>query len=118
MTAQVLKVVATMAGVFLWSLALWFFCLALLACLQTWRQMPFSLGWYAFVFPNVGFTMATINIGEALDSPAAQWVGSAMTLLLVAEGEDEDVYVDELRHAYGKVRFSDEEWRAESPKRD
>lgn len=137
-TAQVLKVVATMAGVFLWSLALWFFCLALLACLQTWRHMPFSLGWYAFVFPNVGFTMATINIGEALASPAAQWVGSAMTLLLVAaylgvlacharalargelvaEGKDEDVYIDELRHAYGKVRFSDEEWRAESPKRD
>lgn len=137
MTSQILQVVATMTGIFIWSLALWFFCIALLSCLQTWREMPFSVGWYAFVFPNVGFTIATIDIGEGLDSPAIQWVGTIMTIILiavylfvlgshikavacgelVAEGKDEDVYIDELRHAYGKVRFSDEEWDA-SPKRD
>lgn len=95
------------------------------------------MSWYAFIFQNVDFTLATIDIGEGLNSPAIQWVGIIMMLILiavylsvlacqikavacgelVAEGKDEDAYVDELRHAYGKVRFSDEEWY-ESPKRD
>lgn len=137
MTSQILQVMATMTAIFIWSLALWFFCIALVACLQTCRDMPFSMSWYAFVFPNVGFTIATIDIGEELSSPAIQWVGTAMTLILIvvylfvfachvkavatgellAEGKDEDVYIDELRHAYGKVRFSDEEWHPSS-KRD
>lgn len=42
-TSQILQVMATMTGIFIWSLALWFFCIAFLACLQTWREMmPFS----------------------------------------------------------------------------
>ena len=39
--------------------------------------------WYALVFPNVGFTIAVIDIGEQLLSPGIKWVGSAMTILLV-----------------------------------
>lgn len=35
------------------------------------------------MFPNVGFTIATINIGNALMSEGILWVGSAMTILLV-----------------------------------
>lgn len=136
-TIQILQVMATMISIFIWSLALWFFCIALLACLQTWREMPFSLSWYAFVFPNVGFTIATIDIGKELKSPAIQWVGSVMTLILiavylfvltrqikavasgdlVAQGKDEDVYTDELRHTHGKVRTGDEESNP-SPKQD
>lgn len=133
-TIQILKVMATMTSIFIWSLAFWFFCIALVACLQTWRETRFSMSWYAFVFPNIGFTIATIDIGEELNSPGIQWVGTIMTLTLiavhlfvmgnhikavasgelVAEGKDEDVYLDEQRHAYGKVHFSDEEWDASS----
>lgn len=40
--------------------------------------------WYAMVFPNVGFTIALIQIGEQLLSPAIQWVTSIMTILLIA----------------------------------
>lgn len=46
--------------------------------------MSFHLVWWAFVFPNVGFTIATIQIGNAVMSEGVLWLGSAMTIVLVA----------------------------------
>ncbi|KAJ6479940.1 voltage-dependent anion channel [Mycena vitilis] len=111
-TLQVLRVTAVMSAVFLWSLSLWFFCISVLACGAARQEMHFRLGWYAFVFPNVGFTIATISIGKMFRSAAVEWVGSGMTVLLVLtylavgfnhvralvrreilwEGRDEDTY--------------------------
>ncbi|KAJ7690776.1 voltage-dependent anion channel [Mycena olivaceomarginata] len=79
----VLRTVATLSGVFIWALSLWFFCISLLACAAARREMRFRLTWWAFVFPNAGFTIATISIGEMFGSEAVGWVGSAMTGLLV-----------------------------------
>ncbi|KAF7349838.1 Malic acid transport protein [Mycena venus] len=117
-TIQILKVGATMTAVFIWSLSLWFFCISVLACLAARQEMRFRLNWYAFVFPNVGFTIATISIGKMFHSPAIGWVGSAMSMMLVItylavgfnhvrallrrdilwEGKDEDTYWSELHH--------------------
>ncbi|KAJ7690774.1 voltage-dependent anion channel, partial [Mycena olivaceomarginata] len=79
----VLRTLATLSGVFIWALSLWFFCISLLACAAARREMHFRLNWWAFVFPNVGFTIATISIGKMFGSAAVGWVGSAMTGLLV-----------------------------------
>ena len=46
--------------------------------------MRFHLVWWAFVFPNVGFTIATIQIGHAFMSEGILWAGSVMTVLVVA----------------------------------
>lgn len=46
--------------------------------------MSFKLVWYACVFPNVGFLVALIDIGEQLLSPGIQWVGSIATIVLIA----------------------------------
>ncbi|KAJ7348391.1 voltage-dependent anion channel [Mycena albidolilacea] len=117
-TIQIFKVGATMTAVFIWSLSLWFFCISVLACLAARREMRFRLNWYAFVFPNVGFAIATISIGKMFRSPSVGWVGSAMTVLLVVtylavgvnhvrafvrrdilcQGKDEDTYWDEIHH--------------------
>ena len=35
------------------------------------------------IFPNVGFTISTIYLGQELESNAVQWVSVAMILLLV-----------------------------------
>ncbi|KAK7045074.1 malic acid transport protein [Favolaschia claudopus] len=122
-TVQILKVGATMSAVFIWSLSLWFFCISVLACLAAYKEMRFRLNWYAFVFPNVGFTIATISIGKAFHSSGVEWVGSAMTLVLVAtyltvgfnharafirrdilcDGKDEDTYWDEVHHTLHKA---------------
>ena len=38
----------------------------------------------AYIFPNVGFTLSTIFIGNQLESNAIQWVSAIMTALVTA----------------------------------
>ncbi|KAF2199041.1 hypothetical protein GQ43DRAFT_133210 [Delitschia confertaspora ATCC 74209] len=78
--------VATMAlwtGIFLWVFGFFLFSLAVIACVESIPKMGFTLAWWAFVFPNIGFTLATINIGTQLGSEGILWVTSIMTILLV-----------------------------------
>lgn len=79
-----LVTIGTFTAIFLWSLALWFFSISLLAVLTGARRMKFNLTWWAFVFPNVGFCIVTIEIGTQLASAGLLWVGTVMTILLVA----------------------------------
>lgn len=46
--------------------------------------MHFTLNWWAFIFPNVGLTIALIQIANVLDSDGIKGVCSAMTIILVA----------------------------------
>ncbi|KAI9829665.1 MAG: hypothetical protein M1819_006036 [Sarea resinae] len=82
-TAEVLKIVSVFFGIFLWTLAFWFFCLSVIAVVSGFNEMTFHLSWWSFVFPNTGFTIATIQIGHALHSNAILWVSSAMTIVMV-----------------------------------
>ncbi|EME38619.1 hypothetical protein DOTSEDRAFT_75397 [Dothistroma septosporum NZE10] len=81
---MVLQTMANFIAIFLWSLSFWFFCIATLSVLRGVKNMRFHLTWWAFVFPNIGFTIATIRIGEQLESEGILWVASIMTVLLVA----------------------------------
>jgi tellurite resistance protein TehA-like permease len=83
-SAEALKVMALFTGVFLWLFAFWLFAIALLANIGAVGKMPFSLTWWAFIFPNVGFTLSTSMIGRELESEVVLWVASVMTVLLVA----------------------------------
>lgn len=91
--AEVLLIMATWVGVFLWIFTLWLFGLALFICLANvvarkdgkWiMPMSYTNTWWAFIFPNVGFTIATIYLGQELESNAVLWVSVAMTILTVA----------------------------------
>ncbi|OTA65381.1 hypothetical protein K449DRAFT_463492 [Hypoxylon sp. EC38] len=89
--ADVLQVIAVWVGIFLWLFAFWLFTIALVANILVMipnrhlqPRMSFSLSWWGIVFPNVGFTIATIMIGEELQSNTIQWVGTIMTILLFA----------------------------------
>lgn len=123
LAVQILGTVADFTAIFLWVLAFWFFCITLIAVIRGARKMGFHMIWWGAVFPNVGFTIATIKIGEQLESEGILWVGSAMTILLVAEwifvfvaevrailrkdiimpGKDED----KGKQAFSKLRTSD-----------
>ena len=80
----ILQVLALFIAIFLWMLAFWFCCVTICAVLVSVRTMSFHLAWWSFVFPNVGFAIATTKIGQQLDSPGISGVASAMTILLVA----------------------------------
>ena len=45
-TRQVVLILATFTSVFIWSLALWFFCISLVANLAAWREIKFKLNWW------------------------------------------------------------------------
>lgn len=77
-----IRLIATMSAIFLWALSFWWFCIALVAVLQS-PPRYFHLGWWAMVFPNTGFTLATISIGRALGSDAIGWVAAGMTIMIL-----------------------------------
>ena len=111
---EALNAIAVFMAIFIWGFSFWFFAVSLISCLACWGEMKFHLSWWGFVFPNIGFALATIEIGVSLESEAVTWVGSAMTILLVAmwcfvfphnmralfrkdimlEGKDEDVWLE------------------------
>ncbi|KAI0911239.1 voltage-dependent anion channel [Ustulina deusta] len=131
-TIQVLRVLATAVCIFIWFLSLWFFCIAAVANLAVWREITFHLNWYSYIFPNVGFTIAVISVGKALKSPGVIGTGSALTVLLVigwlvivlnhiravwnghilADGKDEDYYVNEKNHRHVKKGEDDADKQA------
>ncbi|ODA81092.1 hypothetical protein RJ55_04055 [Drechmeria coniospora] len=70
-------------ALFLWLIAIWFSALSTLSIIRAARKMKFSLQWWAFVFPNAGLAIATIHVGNALESKGIKVAGSILTVLLV-----------------------------------
>ncbi|KAK8083104.1 hypothetical protein PG996_001885 [Apiospora saccharicola] len=71
------------ASLFLWMVAIWFSGVTTLHIVRDARRMRFSLQWWAFVFPNAGLTLATVQVGKALGSDGVGAVASALTVILV-----------------------------------
>jgi C4-dicarboxylate transporter/malic acid transport protein len=81
---DVLQQLAIAFAILIWSLAFWWFSVSLASLLLNITEVKFSLMWYSIIFPNVGFILATDEIGRALQSDAITWICSAMSILLVA----------------------------------
>lgn len=66
-------------------LACWLFLVSVAAHFSSASRgsLDFSMTWYSFVFPNTGLLTATFAIAGAVDSPAIEWVGSIMTIILI-----------------------------------
>jgi tellurite resistance protein TehA-like permease len=82
MIPDLLQIGALLSAVFLWMLATWFFAIAVFAAVEAVHRNDFHLNWYAYVFPNVGYTIATIKIGERLNSTPILGVGTGMGVVL------------------------------------
>jgi C4-dicarboxylate transporter/malic acid transport protein len=67
---------------FLWALSFWWFGIAVLAVVRS-PPKYFHLGWWAAVFPNTGFTLATISVGTAFQNEPIMWFSTVMSILLV-----------------------------------
>ncbi|RAL13407.1 tellurite-resistance/dicarboxylate transporter family protein [Aspergillus homomorphus CBS 101889] len=80
---HVLRVLAISAGIFLWALSVWFFCIAVGSVARA-PPHDFHLNWWAMVFPNTGLTLATITLAKSLNSDAFKWVGTGMSLCVIS----------------------------------
>ncbi|EMD86184.1 hypothetical protein COCC4DRAFT_193243 [Bipolaris maydis ATCC 48331] len=80
---EILRIIGIVAGLFVVLFAYWFFLVTTIAVIVGARNMSFTLNWWAFIFPNAGLTLATIQAGKVLKSEAINGVASALTLLLV-----------------------------------
>ncbi|KAL7914028.1 voltage-dependent anion channel domain-containing protein [Trichoderma velutinum] len=78
---SVIKVVAVLVAISLWALSFWWFGIAVVAVISS-PPKYFHLGWWAMVFPNTGFTLATISIAKELISPSFQWVTTGMSVCM------------------------------------
>ncbi len=81
---EALSIMATVTAIFIWSLSFWWFSICSISCIACAKEMSFHLSWWAFVFPNTGFTIATIEIGIILQSQGILWLTTAMSIGLVA----------------------------------
>ncbi|KAF2829313.1 hypothetical protein CC86DRAFT_368343 [Ophiobolus disseminans] len=80
---EIVRIIGIMSGLFILLFAYWFFFITTVAILAGIRKMSFSLNWWAFIFPNAGLTLATIQAATALNSEGMNGVASALTILLV-----------------------------------
>lgn len=57
-----------------------------LTCFQVINSWAvyFHLGWWAMVFPNTGFAIATISIGNALQDETILFVGNGLSIAIIA----------------------------------
>lgn len=78
----VIRTFALISAIFLWGLSLWWFCIAAVAVIRS-PPKYFHLGWWAMVFPNTGFILATISIAKEFGNPHVLRFTSAMSILLV-----------------------------------
>ncbi|KAJ6092271.1 hypothetical protein N7467_004240 [Penicillium canescens] len=89
-TGDIAMVIASFFAIFVWTMAFFHFCIALVSVLASagifgGEGAPgMSVVYWAMVFPNTGFIIATISIGQVLQSEGILWVSSVMTVLQVA----------------------------------
>ncbi|KAI3333317.1 voltage-dependent anion channel-domain-containing protein [Ustulina deusta] len=78
----VIRTFALISAIFIWGLSLWWFCIAAVAVIRS-RPKYFHLGWWAMVFPNTGFILATISIAKEFGNPHVLRFASALSILLL-----------------------------------
>ncbi|CAG7968661.1 unnamed protein product [Penicillium olsonii] len=89
-TGEIALVIASLTSIFMWCMAFFHMCVAILSMFSMLRcfggpgAAPMSMSYWSMVFPNTGFVIATISIGEVLESEGIKWVGSILTILQIS----------------------------------
>ncbi|KAH6621080.1 voltage-dependent anion channel [Chaetomium sp. MPI-SDFR-AT-0129] len=86
--AYVLRILACMAGLWLWGLSIWFFLVSVGSLWKYLRpeskgKLRFQMTWFSFVFPNTALVTATETLGAAFESPGLQIFGCILAAFLV-----------------------------------
>jgi len=79
---SMIRTMAIISAGFLWALSFWWFGIAAVAVASS-PPKDFHLGWWATVFPNVGFALATISLGREFRNETVLWFATAMSICLL-----------------------------------
>ncbi|KXX77594.1 Malic acid transport protein [Madurella mycetomatis] len=85
---SILRLLAYMAGLWLWGLSIWFFLVSVGSLWKYLRpenkaKLRFQMTWFSFVFPNTALVTATEALGIAFESPGFKIFGCVLTGVLV-----------------------------------
>ncbi|KAF3164112.1 hypothetical protein TWF106_009499 [Orbilia oligospora] len=75
------RTTALIVGGFLWALSLWWFFIAAISVILSPPKF-FHLGWWAMVFPNTGFCLATISVAKQFDNQGLKILGTVMSAIV------------------------------------
>ncbi|KAL2141435.1 hypothetical protein VTI28DRAFT_2394 [Corynascus sepedonium] len=85
---HILRLLAYMAGLWLWGLSIWFFLVSVGSLWKYLRpeskgKLRFQMTWFSFVFPNTALVTATEALGTAFGSNGLQIFGCVLAGCLV-----------------------------------
>ena len=83
--APTISLISQLFATALWGFGLWWLAIAvsLLARYLRAGRLPFHLGWWAFTFPLGAFTVATVTLARAWQTPALEVVAALLYVTLV-----------------------------------
>ena len=81
--AAVFNVGCVFVSVFVWTFALWIFLIALCGTVAALGQLSYRMGFWAMIFPNAAFTVATSTLATTLNWGSLKGVATAMSVLLI-----------------------------------
>ncbi|EGZ70553.1 hypothetical protein NEUTE2DRAFT_158935 [Neurospora tetrasperma FGSC 2509] len=81
---SILRMLAYMAGIWLWGLSCWFFLVSVGSLWKYLRperksKLQFQMTWFSFVFPNTALVTATEQLGKAFESDGLKILGCVLT---------------------------------------
>ncbi|KAK1776731.1 voltage-dependent anion channel-domain-containing protein [Copromyces sp. CBS 386.78] len=81
---SILRILAYMAGIWLWGLSCWFFLVSVGSLWKYLRpegksKLQFQMTWFSFVFPNTALVAATEQLGNAFESDGLKIFGCVLT---------------------------------------
>ncbi|CCC07466.1 unnamed protein product [Sordaria macrospora k-hell] len=81
---SILRILAYMAGIWLWGLSCWFFLVSVGSLWKYLRpegksKLQFQMTWFSFVFPNTALVTATEQLGKAFESDGLKILGCVLT---------------------------------------
>lgn len=76
---------ANLIAVVIWGFGIWIIGIIIIICIYQFRNggIPFSMGWWAFIFPLAAYTLSSQKVATAFVTPLTSGYSAFLTILLV-----------------------------------
>lgn len=83
-SAAAVATISRLAATALWGFGAWWVLVAIVLLVRYLRSgpLPFTPGWWGFTFPLAAFTLSTIGLAHAWDTPVLTGIGVGLFVLL------------------------------------